>query len=74
MAAHDAKWRNAALKKGFDAIVLMSPQHFGVWKKTGKIPRSIELNILKVNESQEGQNDSPTAIRPGSEERRPAQD
>ncbi len=74
IAAHDARWKKAALKKGFDAIVLMSVKHFGVWKKTGKIPRSIELNILNVNESQGGRNDSPTAIRPGSEERRPAQD
>ena len=74
MAAHDAKWRNAALKKGFDAIVLMSVKHFQVWKKTGKIPRSIELNILKVNESQGGQNDGARPVRPGSEERRPTQD
>ena len=47
IAAHDAKWRNAALEKGFDVIVLMAPKHFGIWKKTGKIPRSIELNILE---------------------------
>ena len=31
IATHDAKWRNAALKKGFDAIVLMSPKCFGEW-------------------------------------------
>jgi hypothetical protein len=74
IAAHDARWRNAALKKGFDAIVLMAPKCFVEWKKTGKIPRSIELNILNVTESRGGRNDSPTAIRPGSEERRPAQD
>ncbi len=51
IAAHDALWSNTALKKGFDSIVLMSPKHFRVWKRTGTIPRSIELNILKVNES-----------------------
>jgi len=28
IAAHDAKWRNAALKRGYDAILLMSPKCF----------------------------------------------
>jgi hypothetical protein len=51
IAAHDAKWRNAALKKGFDAIVLMAPTTFSKWKMTGKIPRSIELNILKFSQT-----------------------
>lgn len=46
IAAHDAKWRNAALEKGYDAIVLMSPKSFVRWKATGKVPRSLELNIL----------------------------
>jgi hypothetical protein len=49
IAAHDAKWRNAALKKGFDAILLMAPKCFTEWKATGKIPRSLELNILNVS-------------------------
>jgi hypothetical protein len=48
MAAHDAKWRNAALKKGFDAILLMSPMCYTKWKTLGKIPRSLELNVLEV--------------------------
>jgi hypothetical protein len=47
IAAHDALWRNAALRKGFDAIVLMAPKCFTEWKASGKIPRSLELNILK---------------------------
>lgn len=51
MAAHDAKWRNAALRKGFDAILLMAPVTFAEWKKSGKIPRSLELNVLRVSES-----------------------
>lgn len=46
IAAHDAKWRNAALKKGYDAIVLMSPKGFAEWKTAGKIPRSLEVNLL----------------------------
>ena len=51
IAEHDALWRNAALKKGFDAIVLMAPVTFAEWKKSGKIPRSLELNVLQVSES-----------------------
>lgn len=50
MAAHDAKWRNAALKKGYDAILLMAPITFAKWKTSGKIPRSLELNILEAPE------------------------
>ncbi len=46
IAAHDAKWRDAARKKGYDAILLMSPKCFAEWKAVGKIPRSLELNIL----------------------------
>ena len=52
IAEHDALWRNAALKKGFDAIVLMAPVTFAEWKKNGKIPRSLELNVLQVSGSQ----------------------
>src|SRR5258708_1853900 len=48
IAAHDALWRNAGLKKGFDAILLMAPKCFSEFKATGKIPRSLELNILRV--------------------------
>ena len=46
IATHDAKWRNAALKKGFDAILLMSPKCYAEWKAVGKIPSSLELNVL----------------------------
>lgn len=48
IANHDALWRNAALRKGFDSIVLMTPIVFAKWKTSGKIPRSLELNILKT--------------------------
>jgi hypothetical protein len=53
IAEHDAKWRNAALKKGFDAIVLMSPKCFAEWKTTGRIPRSLELNVLSASTGSE---------------------
>lgn len=48
IAAHDALWRNAALKKGFDSILLMAPKCFAEFKASGKIPRSLELNIVRV--------------------------
>src|SRR6266478_6231425 len=38
IAAHDALWRNAALKKGFDAILLMAPNCFVEFEASGKIP------------------------------------
>jgi hypothetical protein len=48
IATHDARWRNAAKKKGYDAILLMSPKCFAEWKRIGKTPRSLELNVLDV--------------------------
>jgi len=46
----DAKIRNAALKKGYDAVVLMAPCKLADYLASGKIPRSLELNILCVEE------------------------
>jgi hypothetical protein len=51
IAEHDARWRNAALAKGYDSIVLMSPKGFSKFKALGAIPRSIELNILEADGS-----------------------
>lgn len=48
IAAHDALWTNAALRKGFDSILLMAPQGFAEFRASGKFPRSLELNILKI--------------------------
>lgn len=48
IAAHDALWRNAALKKGFDSSLLMAPTCFSEFKANGKLPRSLELNILRA--------------------------
>jgi len=48
LAAHDARWRNAALRRGFDSILLMAPRCFAEYKASGKVPRSLELNILRV--------------------------
>jgi len=46
--ALDAKLRRAALRKGHDSIVLMSESGFQKFEKEGKIPRSIELNIVNL--------------------------
>jgi hypothetical protein len=42
----DAKIKRAALKKGYDSIVLLTPRAFTEFQTTGKLPRSIELNVL----------------------------
>ena len=49
IAEHDALWRTAALAKGFDSIVLMTPKAFSVFKTSGKLPRSLELNVLQAD-------------------------
>lgn len=43
----DKRMKKAALTKGYDAIVLLTPKAFTTCCQQGKIPRSIELNILK---------------------------
>lgn len=48
IAAHDAIWRDAALAKGFDSIVLMAPKAFVKFRLDGRPPRSLELNVLMV--------------------------
>ncbi len=42
----DARMKKVALKKGHDAIVIMSTPAFKKYV-AGKLPRSIELNVLK---------------------------
>lgn len=44
----DAKLCRAALLKGFDSIVLLTPMGFRALKYKGKLPRSIELNIVDL--------------------------
>ena len=45
--ALDARMKKAAPAKSYDAIVILATQTFKELKAEGKIPRSIELNILK---------------------------
>jgi len=44
--ALDARMKRAALDEGYDSIVLLHQATFAAFKKAGKIPRSIELNLL----------------------------
>jgi hypothetical protein len=46
--ALDAKLRRAALRKGFDSIVLLTPNGHRRFKNNGRIPRSMELNIVEL--------------------------
>lgn len=46
--ALDAKMRKAALQQGYDSIVLMSQTCYRHFRKAGKIPRNIELNVLNL--------------------------
>ena len=43
----DKRMKKAALTRGYDAIVLLTPNAFAACRQQSKIPRSIELNILK---------------------------
>jgi len=45
----DAKLRRAALRMGFDSIVLLTAPALKALKKDGKIPRSVELNLLNLD-------------------------
>ena len=47
--ALDAKLRRAAMRKGFDSIVLLTPKNFQALRRNGTVPRSIELNVLDLN-------------------------
>ncbi len=44
--ALDARIKHAALAQGYDSIVIMHPKCYTQFKRTGKIPRKLELNIL----------------------------
>lgn len=46
----DAQLKEAALAKGFDSIILFSPVGYGKYVAEGKLPRSIELNLLRKSE------------------------
>jgi hypothetical protein len=43
----DAKVKKAALALGYDSVVLMTPKAFTELQASRKVPRSLELNILK---------------------------
>ena len=43
----DARIKNNALVQGYDSIVIMHPKRYTEFKRTGKIPRMLELNVLR---------------------------
>ncbi len=45
----DARLKKAALAKGYDSIVLLSRSAYARFAAEGKIPLSIELNLLREN-------------------------
>lgn len=45
----DALMKRTALRLGYDSILLMAPRTFAKFKSTGQLPRSLELNILRVS-------------------------
>lgn len=42
----DARMKKRALRRGYDSILLMSSKGFSKLNATGKLPRSLELNVL----------------------------
>jgi hypothetical protein len=44
--ALDARIKKAAMKRGYDSIVLVTPKAFSALKNVGRLPGSMELNIL----------------------------
>jgi len=42
----DAKIKKAALARGYDSVLLMTPKAFSELKAKGKMPRSLELNVF----------------------------
>jgi hypothetical protein len=50
----DAKMRRAALRKGYDSLVLMAPKAFAEFQSTGKLPCSMELNVLNPGKAKCG--------------------
>jgi hypothetical protein len=49
----DAKIKKVAMAKGYDSIVLMTSKAYTDCKKNGKMPRSLELNVLAVAVSED---------------------
>jgi hypothetical protein len=48
--ALDARIKRAAMAKGFDSVILLTAKAYSEFKSSGRVPRSIELNILDPRE------------------------
>lgn len=61
--ALDARLRRAALRRGFDSIVLLTSKGFQSLRRSGVIPRSIELNVVDLGCLQHSANGAPSSGR-----------
>lgn len=52
----DAKIKKMALAQGYDSVLLMTPKAFAEFRATGKLPRSLELNIFDYQRLDRGSN------------------
>jgi hypothetical protein len=59
----DARMKDVALRKGYDSILLMTTKAFDEFKACGKLPRSMELNILRVRVVPRRRDDEATVPR-----------
>jgi len=55
----DARLRDRAAERGFDSIALLSDAGFQRWLTTGRVPRSIELNVLHLSSARGPSKDGP---------------
>jgi hypothetical protein len=44
----DARMKRVALRKGYDSIVILRQKEFQKLRQEGKLPHSMELNLLKL--------------------------
>jgi hypothetical protein len=52
--ALDARIKRTALAKGFDSVILLTPKAYSEFKSVGRVPRSMELNILNPQDPPKG--------------------
>jgi len=63
--ALDAKMKRAAIAMGYDSVVLMTAKGIAAFRSSGKIPRSMELNVVKIEKRVRVPHDPPLGGRRG---------
>jgi hypothetical protein len=59
----DARMKRTALGAGYDSIVLMTSSAFAKFRLAGKMPRSLELNILDAAKNESASNEKRDKVR-----------